>query len=287
MIDQVQHIQTAYGIVGRELEIELSLACLRARRHVLLEGPVGVGKTVLASALSKHLGRPLHRVDGDERYTEQKLTGWFDPPLVLKLGYSQASFVPGPIVHAMTGPGVLFINELNRMPEAVQNVLLPALDEGLVSVPMLGQISTPEESGFLVVATQNPREFVGTGHLSEALRDRFELIRLDYQTFAEEVGIVIANTGETIHDLVAQAVTIGRATRRHPAIKRGASVRAAIAIVQIARRLPPSFDLLEPALLALPTRIELKEEAERDVEAVIKELVEEAAKKVAGGSPTT
>ncbi|MHB1134177.1 MAG: AAA family ATPase [Chloroflexota bacterium] len=286
MTQEAKHIQQLYGIVGREIQIRRGLACLRAGRHLLLEGPVGVGKTVLATALARYLDRDIFRVDGDERYTEQKLTGWFDPPIVLRLGYKPEAFVPGPLVQAMQDAGVLFINELNRMPEAVQNVLLPALDEGLVSVPMLGQISTPEEAGFLVVATQNPREFVGTGHLSEALRDRFELVRLDYQSFEEEVGIVIANTGETIRALVEQAVAIGRATRRHPAIKRGASVRAAIAIVQIARRLPPSYDLMEPALLALPTRVELKEEAERDLEEVIAEIVEGAAKKVSGGSPT-
>jgi MoxR-like ATPase len=283
---EVRHIQETYGIVGRETEIRRALACLRAGRHLLLEGPVGVGKTVLATALARHLDRDIFRVDGDERYTEQKLTGWFDPPLVLRLGYKPEAFVPGPLVQAMKDAGVLFVNELNRMPEAVQNVLLPALDEGLVSVPMLGQIACPEE-GFLVVATQNPREFVGTGHLSEALRDRFELVRLDYQSEQEEMAIVVVNTGETIAEVVRQAVAIGRATRNHPAIKRGASVRAAIAMVQIARRLPPAYTLLEPALIALPTRIELKEEAERELEDVIRELVELAAKKAPGGSPRT
>lgn len=282
MIDEVQHVQRAYGIVGREREIRRGLACLRAGRHVLLEGPVGVGKTVLASAIARHLDLPVFRVDGDERYTEQKLTGWFDPPIVMRGGYSPEAFVPGPLVQAMRASGVLFVNELNRMPEAVQNVLLPALDEKMVMVPMLGQIACPD--GFLVVATQNPREFVGTGHLSEALRDRFELIRLDYQSEEEEVAIVAGNTGETDEALIRRAVAIGRATRQHPGIKRGASVRAAIAMVEIARRLPPPVDLLEAALLALPTRVELKEDAEGEVEDIIRDLVELAAKKVSGGS---
>jgi MoxR-like ATPase len=278
MIDQVQRLQAAYGIVGREFELELALACLQARRHVLLEGPVGVGKTVLASALSKHLGRPLHRVDGDERYTEQKLTGWFDPPLVLKLGYSQASFVPGPIVHAMTGPGVLFINELNRMPESVQNVLLPALDEGLVTIPMLGPIHAAP--GYSVIATQNPTEFVATTHLSEAIRDRFEIVRLDHQSFDEEIEIVRRNTGVDDDDLLRQAVAITRATRNHRLIKRGASVRAAISIVEIARVLGGPTAIRRAALVALPTRIELREETETPVETVILELIENLPKKV-------
>jgi MoxR-like ATPase len=278
MITQVEHIQQAYRIVGREIEIELALACLQARRHVLLEGPVGVGKTVLASALSKHLGRPLHRVDGDERYTEQKLTGWFDPPLVLKLGYSQASFVPGPIVHAMTGPGVLFINELNRMPESVQNVLLPALDEGLVTIPMLGPIHA--EPGYSVIATQNPKEFVATTHLSEAIRDRFEIVRLDYQSADEEIEIVRRNSGIDDEDLLRPAVAITRATRNHRLIKRGASVRAAISIVQIARQLGGASAIRRAALVALPTRIELREETETPIETIILEMIENLPKKV-------
>jgi MoxR-like ATPase len=67
--------------------MRLGLACLLAQRNLMLEGPVGVGKSVLAEALASHLGRDLFRVDGDERYTEQKMTGWFDPALVLKDGY--------------------------------------------------------------------------------------------------------------------------------------------------------------------------------------------------------
>ena len=277
MMEQVRHIQQAYGIVGRGQEIELALACLQARRHVLLEGPVGVGKTVLASALSKHLGRPLFRVDGDERYTEQKLTGWFDPPLVLKVGYTQTSFVPGPIVHAMTGPGVLFINELNRMPESVQNVLLPALDEGLITIPMLGPIHAAP--GYSVIATQNPREFVATTHLSEAIRDRFEIIRLEYQSFDEELDIVHHNTGEGNPELVRPAVAITRATRNHKLIKRGASVRAAISIVEIARVLGGPDAVRRAALVALPTRIELREETETSVEDVITGIIEALPKK--------
>ena len=269
--NQVREVQDRYGVVGRTGEIELALACLRARRHLLLEGPVGVGKTVLASAVARYLSRPLFRVDGDERYTEQKLTGWFDPPLVIQRGYSRESFVPGPVVRAMRDGGVLFVNELNRMPESVQNVLLPALDEGLVAVPMLEVVHAHE--GFAVIATQNPKEFVATTHLSEALRDRFEIIRLEYQTFDEEARIVARNTGVEDDDLVESAVAITRATRNHPLVRRGASVRAAISIVEVARALGGRDAVARAALVALPTRIELREEAEGAGEGLLRDLV--------------
>ena len=136
----IEQIQREHGIVGRERELATALAVLGAGRHLLLEGPVGVGKTTVALAVCGHLGRDTVRVDGDDRYSESKLTGWFDPPLVLKQGYGEEAFFAGPLVEAMRDGKVLFINELNRMPESVQNVLLPALDERLLQLPHIGEV---------------------------------------------------------------------------------------------------------------------------------------------------
>ena len=140
----IKQIQQKHGIVGRERELATALAVLGAGRHLLLEGPVGVGKTTVALAVCEHLGRDTVRVDGDDRYSESKLTGWFDPPLVLKQGYGEEAFFAGPLVEAMRDGKVLFINELNRMPESVQNVLLPALDERLLQLPHIGEVRAAE-----------------------------------------------------------------------------------------------------------------------------------------------
>jgi len=206
-------------------------AVLGGGRHLLLEGPVGCGKTTLALAACRSLCLQTIRVDGDDRFTETRLAGWFDPPLVLSFGYRERAFVPGPLVRAMREGRVLFLNELNRLPEAAQNLLLPALDEGVVQVPHLGPVRATE--GFRVVATQNPAEYVATGHLSEALRDRFEHLGLGYQSAAEEEAIVVEVTGCWEAGLVQTAVRLARATRRHPRVRRGASVRGAIAIVEL------------------------------------------------------
>ena len=98
IVDHAAEIQKRFGIVGRADELGLAVAVLAAGGHLLLEGPVGVGKTTVALAVCRHLGRATIRVDGDERYTENKLTGWFDPPLVLKSGYGEESFFPGPLM---------------------------------------------------------------------------------------------------------------------------------------------------------------------------------------------
>ena len=280
------------NLIGRETELHRIAACVAAGRNVLLEGPVGVGKTHLAIRVAEKAKRPVFRVDGDSRYTEQKLTGWFDPPSILKHGYNAKSFFPGPLVEAMRAGGVLFINELNRLPEGVQNILLPAIDERMIQVPRLGEILA--KKGFLVIATQNPKEFVATSHLSEAILDRFELVALSYQSEADELKIVtgrVKQTGKKAADaawFAEAAVALTRATRNHERIKRGASVRAAIAIAEIALELHSDDRVrafVDAALVALPTRIELDrdpdgaESPQAALEALIRELAEQALAK--------
>ncbi len=270
------HIQEEHGIVGRAPELELALAVLSSGRHLLLEGPVGVGKTTVALAVCDHLERSTIRIDGDERYTENKLTGWFDPPLVMKTGYGEQSFFAGPLVRAMRDGAILFINELNRMPESVQNVLLPALDEGLLLLPRIGEVRAA--GGFQVVATQNPVEYIATGHLSEALKDRFEHIPLLHQSEEEEREIVRRQTGCTDEELVSDAVAVARMTRSHPRFRKGASVRAAVSIVSIASRLSGPDRLRSAALTALATRVELRDEEDADLGAALDEILADIKK---------
>ena len=271
----VSQIKKKNRIVGRDKELEKALAAIGSGKHLMIEGPVGVGKTILAIAVAKYLGRPVFRVDGDERYTEQKLSGWFDPPIVLEKGYIPEAFIPGPLTSAMREGGVLFMNEMNRMPEGVQNILLPAMDESIIEIPKIGTVKA--KAGFVVIGTQNPREFVATTALSEALSDRFELLLLDYQPEEEELEIVKANLPDASHELAARATWITRRTRSHPNIRRGASIRAAMSIARLAPTL--SSDMIEgvrkASQMALPTRIEMREESRKSADEVIDEIVNE------------
>jgi gas vesicle protein GvpN len=254
-------------VIGRIDEMEHLCKAMELQRNVLIEGPVGVGKTFLVQKVLEEMGREFVRVDGDTRYTEQKLTGWFDPPIVLKKGYITAAFVDGPLAVAMKRGQVLFINELNRMPEAVQNILLPAMDERRITLPKLGDIEA--KPGFLVLATQNPREFTATHALSEALMDRFEMISLHYQARGEELEILRDQVGEKTKTPIDRILDLIRATREHGSIKRGASIRAALAIVKL---MEGGIDLRTAALMALPSRIEMIS-SDEDAATVIEALL--------------
>ncbi|MFH1821615.1 MAG: MoxR family ATPase [Methanobacteriota archaeon] len=282
-MQEIKEIQEKFGIIGREKELEKALSVVKAGRHLLIEGPVGVGKTVIALAISNYLHKQVYRVDGDERYTEQKLTGWFDPPIVLKLGYVKEAFIAGPLTLAMQNGGALFINELNRMPEAVQNVLLPSMDEFKIEIPKIDRITA--ENGFVIIATQNPREFIATSPISEALRDRFELVTLGYQSEEEEIQIVKLRTGVADDELAKAVVLIVRATREHPDIRRGASIRASVSICMLTFQLGGDVEAIRKAChLALPTRVELKEDAKKPLLDVIDEIVDSVIKKTPSNS---
>lgn len=239
-------------IIGREIELLQLKKVMGLNRNILIEGPVGVGKTFLVQQGLLDLKKKFERIDGDTRYTEQKLTGWFDPPIVLKKGYSKDSFIEGPLVTAMRQGKVLFINELNRMPEAVQNILLPAMDERRITMPKLGELEA--KPGFCVIATQNPREFTATHALSEALLDRFEMIQLDYQSREQELLILKQEVSSKLKgNVLERLVDLIRATRNHAQIKRGASIRAALAMAKL---LEIGLEFEVAALMALPSRIE-------------------------------
>jgi MoxR-like ATPase len=266
-------IQRKYKIIGREQILTQCLAADNANKHLLIEGPVGVGKTTIASAIATHLGRTFQRIDGDERYTSAKLVGWFDPPVVLKDGYNRDTFIPGPLVETMESGGILFINELNRMPEATQNTLLPIMDENRLHVPKLGTINA--KNGFRIIATQNPEASVGVTPLGEALRDRYVWLYLNYHTEAEEREIVKTNTGIKDETVINIAVEINRATRDYTDIRRGASVRGALDIASLYTKIPGEGNFIweQAAIMSLVPKIELHDNTQKSPVEVVKTLV--------------
>ena len=187
--------------------------------------------------------------------------------------------MPGPLVEAMERGGFLYIEELNRAPEDTLNVLLGAMAERAVTVPRVGTIAAAPT--FRVLASMNPFDNVGTARISDSVYDRWCRLAVGYQGAAEEADIVAVRTGATDERLIADAVAITRATRTHPELRRGSSVRGAIDITAIALELVklesyPDHErvVLDAALLALSGRIGVDEASEATPEAVITEIWE-------------
>ena len=258
-------------LVGRQIEQRAIMAALQCHRHLLLEGPVGVGKTFLTQLCCEKLDRPFIRINADDRYNAKQLTGYHDPSIVLTQGYSDNSFISGPLVNAMKTGAVLFINEMNRLPEYTQNVLLTSMDEGVLDIPSGNVVHA--KSGFCVIGTQNPDSFIATHPMSEALKDRLDWIKIDYQPKEEECTIVQNHCPTAELTLIECAVDIVRATRNDPRFLKGGSIRAAMAIVELAIEL--DGDLQMAIKMALYNRVQCQE----DKDTIIDTLVAETEKK--------
>ena len=290
---EVREIQQKHKIIGRFAELKKILIAYYSRKNILLEGEIGTSKTTLARAFSAYKDKNFIRVDGSEDVLSHVLTGFFDPPVVIDKGYIEDAFIYGPLSTSMKSGEVLFINELNRLPESTQNVLLSALDEGFLDIPKLSQIHS--KNGFIVITTLNPRSHIGTSSLGEALKDRFVWLNLDYQSEEEETEIIIQkldeflkspeNTNELDMDIVDKigiiSAKITRITRNHPNLRRGASIRAGIDLATLIltnhlnkpEKIEKDMFWYEAAEMALSTKIELEESSETTLKNVIHDCV--------------
>ncbi|MDX1562262.1 MAG: MoxR family ATPase [Gammaproteobacteria bacterium] len=171
--------QLSRVVYGLEEAIHAMTIALIGEGHVLLEGAPGLGKTLLSQSFARVLGGEFKRVQGTADLMPSDLTG------VHVFDRQQNAFVfrPGPLFG-----NIVLVDEVNRSGPKTQSALLEAMEERAVTVDGK-RFALPDD--FMIVATQNPREFEGTYPLPESQLDRFMLsLYLDYPGREHETRIL-------------------------------------------------------------------------------------------------
>ena len=241
-------------VIGVEASVDALVIALIARGHVLVQGVPGLGKTLFAKALARALGGEFKRIQGTADLMPSDIIGVhiFDEEA------RNFAFRPGPLF-----ADVVLVDVINRAGPKTQSALLEAMEERQVSVE---RSVLPLPADFIVLATQNPREFEGTFPLPESQLDRFMLrIDMSYPARAAESDILSRYGGmqaaahaalesvavidrallararaaaENIH--VSEALSgylldLAAATREHPRLALGLSTRGVLALLKAAR----------------------------------------------------
>ncbi len=240
-------------IVGKDEAIQLALIALLCRGHVLIEDVPGVGKTTLAGALAKSLDCSFSRIQFTPDVMPSDITGFTMPNI--KTG--EMEYKPGAVITQ-----ILLADEINRTSPKTQSSLMEVMEEGQVTVDGT-TYKLPQP--FMVLATQNPIDFVGTYPLPEAQMDRFFLrISIGYPSIEEEVDVLgrytsqvspmanltpVCSAQEVINmqnqvgsvyssvEVRGYVASLAAASRRHKSLALGVSPRGAIALLRAAQAL--------------------------------------------------
>lgn len=191
----VSAIRTVYR--GPSAPVEDAVVCLLARGHLLIEDVPGVGKTTLAAAIGKALGVGVHRI----QFTPDTLPSDILGLTVFNARTQEFEFHPGPVFAP-----VLLADEINRATPKTQAALLQAMNERAVSSDGTTR-ALPEP--FLVLATQNPVEYLGTYPLPESQLDRFLMrIPLGYPAPEEERRLLLAGGADRVLAALAPVMSL-------------------------------------------------------------------------------
>jgi MoxR-like ATPase len=235
-------------VKGKHDQVVMTVLCMLSEGHVLIEDIPGVGKTSLVSALAITIDSMFKRVQFTPDVMPSDITGFS----IYNQKTGEFEFRPGA---AMSN--LVLADEINRASAKTQSAMLEIMEERQVSVD---GVTTKMPRPFMVLATQNPIESLGTYQLPEAQIDRFMIrLSLGYPGFDDEVDVIMggkkakANISPIIsgNDVVAlielcsrvrvdriiaaYIVDIVNATRSHPDIKLGASPRGSIALYALSR----------------------------------------------------
>ncbi len=242
---------------GKRRAVHLSLVCLFAEGHLLIEDVPGVGKTSLAKAIAHTIGGTWRRIQFTPDLLPSDVTG----TSVWDRGSGDFEFRPGGVF-----ANVVLADEINRASPKTQSALLEAMEERQVTVDTATHVL---EAPFMVIATQNPIELEGTYPLPEAQLDRFLMrLRIGYPDRDAEIAILESQNGSSVAPEALQPVSdadavagwsaelssihmatelqqyivdLADATRHHRDLLLGVSPRGALALQRASRALAASL----------------------------------------------
>jgi MoxR-like ATPase len=286
-------------IVGKHVEVRMALVALLCEGHILIEDVPGVGKTMLAKALSKSIGCSFRRIQFTPDLLPSDVTGLS----IFNQKTQEFEFRPGPIMAQ-----VVLADEINRATPKTQSALLECMEERQATID---GTTYPMPSPFLVIATQNPIEYEGTFALPEAQLDRFMLrLRLGYPKAMEEIVILDEQkrlhpiddlrqvleleelrqmqsaikeiyVDQTVAEYIVRLVT---ATREHPDVYLGSSPRGSLNLYRSSQALAAlegrdyviPDDVKQLAIAVLAHRLIIKSQAslrEIDPDSIVREIL--------------
>ena len=197
MINKLKEHISEY-FVGKDETVENILICLFSGGHILLEGVPGVGKTTLASTLARSVDCDFGRI----QFTPDTLPTDVTGTEIFNMKTGEFEFREGAVMHQ-----IVLADEINRTSPKTQSSLLEAMAEGQTTV---GGVRHMLPQPFMVIATQNPVEFMGTYPLPEAQIDRFMMkLTIDYPDEAEELrmtkNMLCGKTAGTVESVISSA----------------------------------------------------------------------------------
>lgn len=277
--------QVRTAVVGKDRVLLWVFAAILARGHILLEDIPGVGKTTMALAFSKTLGLAQNRVQFTPDVLPSDITGYS----ILDPNRGTMVYQPGSVLC-----NLFLADELNRATSRTQSALLEAMEEGQVTVD---GVSHPIPKPFTVIATQNPTGAAGTQLLPDSQMDRFMVrLRMGYPDRKSEIAMVMNRqkkdplkllqpviSAQQLTDmqdavaatyiseeLVDYVVALIHASRTHENISQGASPRATLAVIAIAKAIAclrgrdyvVPADIREVLVVTLAHRLQLTPDAQ-------------------------